>query len=54
MGSDTYLYLISDGQKITARVEPKSPAKVGASMKFAIDASRVNLFDKDTEQVIVN
>ena len=54
LGSDTYLYLISDGQKITARVEPKSPAKVGASMKFAIDASRVNLFDKDTEQVIIN
>lgn len=54
LGSDTYLYLISDGQKITARVEPKSPAKVGTTMKFAIDASRVNLFDKDSELVIVN
>ncbi len=54
LGSDTFLYLLSDGQKITARVEPKSPAKVGARMKFAIDATRVNLFDKATELVIVN
>ncbi|OQB48920.1 MAG: Trehalose import ATP-binding protein SugC [Firmicutes bacterium ADurb.Bin153] len=54
LGSDTYLYLLSDGQKITARVEPKSPAKVGERMRFAVDASRVNLFDKETEAVIVN
>ena len=54
LGSDTYLYLVSDGQKITARVEPKSPAKVGETMKFAVDASRINIFDKATEQVIVN
>jgi multiple sugar transport system ATP-binding protein len=54
LGSDTYLYLISDGQKITARVEPKSPAKVGSRMRFAIEATRVNLFDKATELVIIN
>jgi multiple sugar transport system ATP-binding protein len=54
LGSDTFLYLVSDGQKITARVEPKSPAKVGSKMRLAIDASRVNMFDKATELVIVN
>ncbi len=54
MGAETYLYLICEGINMTARVSPRSKAKVGDTIKIAFDANKFHLFDKDTEKTITN
>lgn len=54
MGAETYLYLNIEGQSITARVSARSSARPGDKLQVAFDLNRIHLFDKDTEQVIVN
>ena len=54
MGAETYLYLTCGGSPITARVDPRSTARVGDVIKMAIDINKVHVFDKDTEKVITN
>jgi multiple sugar transport system ATP-binding protein len=54
MGAETYLYLSLEGQQITARVDPRSTAKQGDTLKIAIDVNKIHLFDKETEKVIMN
>ncbi len=49
MGAETYLYLLADGNKFTARVNPRTTAKTGDSIKVAFDLEKIHLFDKDTE-----
>ena len=54
MGSEIYLYLVSNEQNMTARVSARSTARAGDVIKIAIDMSRVHFFDKDTERYIVH
>ncbi len=54
MGAEIYLYLVSEEQKLTARVSPRSTARAGDSIKIALDASRIHIFDKDTERCIAH
>ena len=54
LGAEVYLYLDIAGNQATARVEPKSRAKAGDTIKIAIDANNIHVFDKDTEGVITN
>ena len=54
MGAETYLYLDVQENKFTARVDPKSKARPGDTIKIAIDMSKVHLFDADTEVTIIN
>ena len=54
LGAEVYLYLLCAGQPLTARVNPRSTAKSGDSIKMALDVQRIHVFDKDTEQVITN
>ncbi|MBQ7950936.1 MAG: sn-glycerol-3-phosphate ABC transporter ATP-binding protein UgpC [Clostridia bacterium] len=54
MGAETYLYLVADGNKFTARVNPRTTAKTGDSIKVAFDLSKLHIFDKDTEGVLTN
>ncbi len=54
MGAETFLYLSLDGQSLTARVDPRTTAKVGDTLKIAFDINKIHLFDKDSEQVIMN
>ncbi|MCI6907856.1 MAG: sn-glycerol-3-phosphate ABC transporter ATP-binding protein UgpC [Clostridiales bacterium] len=54
MGSETYLYLLLEGQNFIARVAPTSTARNGDKVKIAIDNSKIHLFDKDTEKTITN
>jgi len=54
MGSETYLYLVFQGRNFTARVSPNSTARGGDKIKIAVDATRIHLFDKDTEKTITN
>ena len=54
MGSESYLYLLLEGQNFIARVSPTSTARSGDKVKIAIDNSKIHLFDKDTEKTITN
>ena len=39
---------------MTARVNPKTDARNGSEVKFAIDTDKVHVFDKETELTITN
>ena len=54
MGAETYLYLNCVGASLTARVEPTSTAKTGDRAKIAMDMKKIHLFDKETENTILN
>ncbi len=54
MGAETFLYLQCDGIPLTARVDPRSTARPGDHIKVAIDPNRIHIFDKETENAIVN
>ena len=52
LGSEVYLYFNIGQTKVTAKVDPRTPARHGDLVKFAIDTTRVHLFDNETELVI--
>ena len=56
MGSETYLYLKTTGKdgNVFARVDPRSTARNGDTIKVAFETSRLHFFDKDTEKSILN
>ncbi len=61
MGAEIYLYLSFDGQEdatngknIIARVSSRSTSRAGDSIQIAFEASRMHIFDKDTERCIVH
>ena len=54
MGNEIFLYLVVDEQPLTARVSPRSSAKVEDTIKIAMDITRIHIFDKDTEKCIVH
>ncbi len=54
MGSETYLYLTIDNVKSIARVNARSNAKLGDTIKVAFDLNKIHLFDKETELTIIN
>lgn len=54
MGAETYLYLNCEGNNITARVEPTSTSRTGDKIKIAFNLQKMHLFDKETEQAILN
>ena len=39
---------------MTARVEPRTTARTGDTVKFALDANKIHVFDKETELAITN
>ncbi len=54
MGSEIYLYLVSEETNMIARVSNRSTARAGDIINVAFDMSRVHLFDKDTERYIIH
>ncbi len=54
MGAETYLYMAMGELQVIARVDPRSTAKAGDTIKLAFDVERLHVFDKETEQVICN
>ena len=54
MGSEIYLYLVSEETNMIARVSNRSTARAGDIINVAFDMSRVHIFDKDTERYIVH
>ncbi len=61
MGAEIYLYLSFDGiedatngKNIIARVSARSASRAGDNIKIAFEATRMHIFDKDTERCIVH
>ena len=54
LGAEVFLYFDINDTNCTARVNPRTTARPGDSVKLAMDLSKVHVFDKDTEQVITN
>ena len=54
MGAEYFLYLTIADKAFTARVNPRTTAKIGDTIKIAFDANKIHLFDKETELTIIN
>ncbi len=54
LGSIVNLYFDVVDANFTASVNPRTTARVGDEVKVALDTSKLHIFDKDTELVIVN
>ena len=54
LGAEVYLYFDLEEFPITARVDPRTTARPGDTIKFAFDVEKIHVFDKETEQVITN
>ena len=54
MGSETFLYLQIAGENFTAKVNQRSTAKLGDTIKVAFETNKLHIFDKDTELALVH
>ncbi len=54
MGAETYLYLTIAGVPFTARVNQRSTAKLGDTIKVAFETNKLHIFDKETELAIIH
>lgn len=54
LGAEVFLYFDVEGTNCTARVNPRTTARPGDTVKFALDLEKIHLFDKDTERIITN
>ena len=54
LGAETNLFLLVGDSNVTARVDSRSNAKIGDTIKVALDTHRIHIFDKDTELTICN
>lgn len=54
LGAEVYLYFDVAGSNCTARVNPRTTARPGDTIKFAMDLTKLHVFDKDTQQVVFN
>ena len=54
LGAEVYLYFTIDQFDITARVSARTTARPGDTIQLAFDLSKIHIFDKETEQIIVS
>lgn len=54
LGAEVNLHFDLEGTPCTAKVNPRTTARSGDIVKFAIDLSKLHVFDKETEQVIAH
>ena len=54
LGAEVFLYFDLGDFPMTARVDPRTTARPGDKVKFAIDVEKIHVFDKETEQIITN
>ncbi|MFN8595694.1 MAG: sn-glycerol-3-phosphate ABC transporter ATP-binding protein UgpC [Anaerolineae bacterium] len=52
MGNEVFLYLLTGGHSYVARVDPRTKAKVGNTVRVVANLDKVHFFDKSTEQAI--
>ena len=54
LGAEVFLYFPVGDVQFTARVNPRTTARVGDKVKFALDLSKMHVFDKETGLTITN
>ncbi len=54
LGSEVNLHYDIADSTCTAKVNPRTTARPGDTVKFAMDTARLHVFDKETEQVITH
>lgn len=54
LGAEVFLYFDIEETSCTARVNPRTTARPGDTVTFALDMSKLHIFDKETEQVIMH
>ena len=54
LGAEVFLYFDLGQFPITARVDSRTNARPGDSIKFAFDVEKIHVFDKETEKTITN
>ena len=54
LGAEVFLYFDLDQFSMCVRVNPRTTARPGDTIKLAFDLSKIHLFDKETERIIVN
>jgi multiple sugar transport system ATP-binding protein len=54
LGAEVFLYFDIAGTPMTARVDSKTSARPGSSVKFELDTDKIHVFDKETEKTITN
>ncbi len=54
LGAEVFLYFDLGEFAMTARVDSRTTARPGDTVKFAFDVEKIHIFDKETEQVITN
>ncbi len=54
LGAEVFLYFDLEEFSMTARVDPRTAARPGDVVKFALDPEKIHIFDKETEKTITN
>ena len=54
LGAEVFLYFDLGDQNITARVDPSTTARTGSEVTMAINMDHIHIFDKDTEEAVLN
>ena len=54
LGSEVLLYFTVGGANMTAKVDSRTPARLGDKVQLAIDPEKIHVFDKETELTITN
>ena len=54
LGAEVFLYFDLADFPMTARVDPRTTARPGDTVKFAIDVEKIHVFDKETTHTITN
>ncbi len=54
LGSESLIYMTIENTLIISRVKPRHNLYVGDTMAFAINPTKVHVFDKETETIICN
>ena len=52
MGNEVIVYLNSKGKSMLARVDPRTQARVGNTIKVALNMDVFHIFDKQTEKAV--
>ena len=52
MGSEVYVYLVSDSKSYIGRFDPRTSARVGKQVDAVFDMANVHFFDPDSEQAL--
>ena len=54
LGSEVLLYFDIEDANFVAKVNPRTTARPGDTIKLAMDLEKIHIFDKDTELVVLN